>query len=179
MFPGFYRLEKGLLSSCDEVRVMDPELARAEKFLLEKISALLQKDLPRVSKAQAIVEAIRIEGSFRWTGLYEVDIGAGTVSNIAWSGAGVPAYPTFPVTQGLTSRAISSKATVNVGDVGKDADYLTALPTTRSEIIVPVIAANGRVIGTLDVESEVPNAFDSETQRKLENCGSLLREFWD
>jgi GAF domain-containing protein len=83
------------------------------------------------------------------------------------------------VTQGLTSRAISAKATVNVDNVAEDADYLTALATTRSEIIVPVIAMNGRVIGTLDVESEIPNAFDSETQKKLENCANLLSRFWD
>jgi L-methionine (R)-S-oxide reductase len=101
------------------------------------------------------------------------------VSNIAWSGVAAPKYPTFPVTQGLTSRAISNKATVNVGDVAEDPDYLTALPTTRSEIIVPVTGADRRVIGTLDVESEIPNAFDSETQIKLENCGSLLAKFWD
>jgi putative methionine-R-sulfoxide reductase with GAF domain len=104
---------------------------------------------------------------------------AGTVSNIAWSGVAAPEYPTFPLTQGLTSRAISTKCTVDVGNVAEDPDYLTALPTTRSEIIIPVIAATQTVIGTLDVESEKPNAFDSETQRKLENCGSLLTQFWD
>jgi putative methionine-R-sulfoxide reductase with GAF domain len=38
---------------------------------------------------------------------------------------------------------------------------------------------NGRVIGTLDVESEIPNAFDSETQKKLEICANLLSRFWD
>jgi GAF domain-containing protein len=151
----------------------------ADNFLLEKISELLQQDLPRAIKAQAIAEAIRIEGSYRWTGIYDVDMGAGTVSNVAWSGPAAPEYPTFPVTQGLTSRAISAKATVNVANVAEDADYLTALATTRSEIIVPVIAMNGRVIGTLDVESEIPNAFDSETQKKLENCANLLSRFWD
>jgi L-methionine (R)-S-oxide reductase len=151
----------------------------AENSLFEKISALLQEDLPRATKARAIVEAIRIEGSYRWAGLYDVDISAGIISNIAWSGVAAPEYPTFPVTQGLTSRAISNKVTVNVGNVAEDPDYLTALPTTRSEIIVPVIGTDRRVIGTLDVESEIPNAFDSERQRKLENCGSLLTKFWN
>ena len=39
------------------------------------------------------------------------------VSLIAYSGPGAPAYPTFPVTQGLTGAAIREKATVLVGDV--------------------------------------------------------------
>ena len=44
---------------------------------------------------------------------------------------------------------------MNVGDVAQDADYLTALGDTRSEVIVPVLARDpDRVIGTIDVESE-------------------------
>jgi putative methionine-R-sulfoxide reductase with GAF domain len=35
------------------------------------------------------------------------------------------------------------------------------------------------VVETLDVESEIPNAFDPETQKKLENCAQLLTRFWD
>jgi putative methionine-R-sulfoxide reductase with GAF domain len=42
-----------------------------------------------------------------------------------------------------------------VGDVGRDPDYLTALGSTRSEIIVSVMdKTNYPVIGTIDVESE-------------------------
>lgn len=49
----------------------------------------------------------------------------------------------------------TAKKTVNVGDVASDPNYLTALSTTRSEIIVPVLdITNGCVVGTIDVESE-------------------------
>jgi hypothetical protein len=41
------------------------------------------------------------------------------VSNIAWSGPNAPAYPVFPITKGLSSRAITAGKTVNVGDVAK------------------------------------------------------------
>jgi L-methionine (R)-S-oxide reductase len=173
------RGRRGTLGIAQNAQSWFVKLKMADSFLLEKISALLRKDLPRATKVQAIAEAIRIEGSYRWTGIYDVDMSAGTVSNVAWSGPAAPEYPTFAVTQGLTSRAISAQATVNVGNVREDADYLTALATTRSEIIVPVIAVNGRVVGTLDVESEIPNAFDPETQKKLENCAQLLTRFWD
>jgi putative methionine-R-sulfoxide reductase with GAF domain len=70
------------------------------------------------------------------------------------SGAGAPTHPVFPITKGLTSRAIADRKTVNVGDVANDPDYLTALATTRSEIIIPVLEDAGeRVVGTIDVES--------------------------
>jgi putative methionine-R-sulfoxide reductase with GAF domain len=118
-------------------------------------------------------------GAYRWTGLYDVDIERGVVSNIAWSGAGAPEYPTFCLTKGLTSRAIAEKKTINVGDVAKDPDYLTALVTTQSEIIVPVLdVVRNRVVGTIDVESDCPHAFDPVAQNLLEECAVALRVFW-
>jgi L-methionine (R)-S-oxide reductase len=147
--------------------------------LLEQIGTLLGRNSDRVSTAKCIVDALRQKGGYRWTGLYDVDSRAGLVSNIAWSGTGAPEHPTFPVTKGLTSRAIKAKKTVNVGDVTKDPDYLTALVTTRSEIIIPVVdVTRDSVVGTIDVESELPNAFDSVTQSELEECAILLRFFW-
>jgi putative methionine-R-sulfoxide reductase with GAF domain len=108
-----------------------------------------------------------------------VDVEGGLVSNIAWSGPGAPAYPMFPITKGLTSRAIAESKTVNAGDVASDPGYLTALDTTRAEIIVPIQdGEGGRVIGTIDVESERVNAFDSASQTRLEESARLLKRFW-
>jgi L-methionine (R)-S-oxide reductase len=84
----------------------------------------------------------------------------------------------FSTTKGLTSRAIATKRTVNIGNVANDVDYLTALPSTQSEIIVPLMSGD-RVMGTLDIESEKPNAFDSNAQRQIEKCALLLAKLWN
>ena len=132
-----------------------------------------------MGKAALIANAIRGKYSYRWVGLYDVDLQRGLVSNIAWSGVGPPKYRTFPITKGLTSRAIAAKSTINVGDVANDSDYLTALGNTQSEIIIPVLNKTGScVVGTIDVESERPHAFDQDTQRLLEICADLLISFW-
>jgi putative methionine-R-sulfoxide reductase with GAF domain len=151
----------------------------AEMKLLEKIKDILAGNVTRVDKATQIAEAIREEGAFRWVGLYDVDTQNGLVSNVAWSGPSAPAYPTFAVTKGLTSRAVAERTTINVGDVANDPHYLIALHTTRSEIIVPVLdAGHGRVVGTIDVESAHLNAFDSRSQAVLEACARLLADFF-
>lgn len=147
--------------------------------LPENLIAVLARDLSRKARAERIAETIRSAGAYRWVGIYDVDHQRGMVSNVAWSGAAAPAYPVFPISQGITSRVIASGKTVNVGDVHRDADYLTALSDTRSEIIVPALHDDGkRVIGTIDVESLHPDAFDSATQALLEKCAHLLRPFW-
>ena len=151
----------------------------AANELLVKLKVLLTRGGNRSEKAQAIAEMIRADGAYRWTGIYDVDLHRGLVSNLAWSGSGAPTYPSFPITKGLTSRAIAAKKSVNVGDVANDPDYLTALTNTRSEIIIPVLDPNGdRVLGTIDVESERLHAFDLATQEHLEKCANALRPFW-
>jgi putative methionine-R-sulfoxide reductase with GAF domain len=57
---------------------------------------------------------------------------------------------------------------------------LTAFGSTRSEVIVPVLDAAGEVVvGTIDVESEQPNAFGEQVQHLLESCSKALRLLWE
>jgi putative methionine-R-sulfoxide reductase with GAF domain len=150
-------------------------MATTEPELLTTLRTLIAEAVGRETRIQRCADAIRRAGAYRWVGIYAVDDARQLVSNLAWSGPQAPAFPVFPVTRGLTSRAVASGRTVNVGDVTADADYLTALDSTRAEVIIPVHARDGiRVIGTLDVESERPHAFDAATQELLEACAAVL-----
>jgi len=134
----------------------------------------------RVSTLQAAADTLRRAGGYRWVGLYDVDHAQGEVRNIVYSGPGAPEFPTFPISKGLTGSAISNRQTVNVGDVAADPRYLTAFGSTRSEIIVPIFdRGRNQVVGTIDVESEAPNAFDENTQHILEACAEALAPLWE
>jgi L-methionine (R)-S-oxide reductase len=130
----------------------------------------------RAERAKRLAELIRKLGNYRWVGIYEV--GAESVSIMAWSGPSAPAYPTFPATEGLTGAAIEQKRAVVVGDVRKDPRYLTAFDNTLSEIIVPVLSPDGRVIGTVDVESEKADAFSARDQQTIEQCAEAAKLLW-
>jgi L-methionine (R)-S-oxide reductase len=131
----------------------------------------------RAERAKRLAEMIRKLGDYRWVGVY--DVGAENVSIIAWSGPSAPEYPSFPVSKGLTGAAIQQKRPVVVGDVRKDPRYLTAFGSTLSEIIVPVLSpADGSVIGTVDVESEIPNAFSPRDQQMIEQCSQAALPLW-
>lgn len=142
------------------------------------IASTLHTAEDRTTKARNIADLIRATRSYRWVGVY--DVGPEMVSIIAYSGPSAPAYPQFPVTKGLTATAIREKKTVVVGDVASDPRYLTAFGTTRSEIIIPVLDdKTGSVIGTIDVESNQPNAFSEEDQRMLEEYAKEARKLWN
>ena len=148
-------------------------------ILIRDLRILVSAAKDRVTALQSVAELLRSSGRYRWVGLYDVDRAAGTVTNIAWSGPGPPEYPAFPITKGLTGAVVSTRKTVNIGDVAADPRYLTAFGTTKSEIIVPVFDRAGEnVVGTIDVESEKPNAFPEEVQTLLEACSKVIRPLW-
>ncbi|HXA56792.1 MAG TPA: GAF domain-containing protein [Candidatus Acidoferrum sp.] len=127
-----------------------------------------------------IAELTPTHGAHRWVGVYEVDRAAGMVRDLVWSGTGTPEYPTFLMTKGLIGSASAERRAVNVADVASDPRYLTAFGSTRSEIIVPIFDRDGRdVVGTIDVGSGQPNAFDAAAQDLLEECERVIRMFWD
>ena len=131
----------------------------------------------RAERAKRLAELIRKLGDYRWVGIY--DVGEENVSIIAWSGPSAPAYPTFPVSKGLTGAAIAQKKAVVVGDVRNDPRYLTAFGSTLSEIIVPVLSpGDERVIGTVDVESEHANAFSARDRQIIEQCAQAALPLW-
>ncbi len=126
----------------------------------------------RAAAAKRAAEQIREVRGYRWVGVYEV--GREEVMALGWTGSEPPGFTRFRVTQGITGAAVETRAPVNVGDVRKDPRYLTAFGSTRSELIVPVLDASGRVAGTLDVESERENAFGEEDIAFLRRCGELI-----
>ena len=130
----------------------------------------------RKEKARRLAERIHRLGAYRWVGIY--DVGAELVSILGWVGPSAPEFPSFPVSKGLTGAAIAQKATVVVGDVRKDPRYLTAFGSTVSEMIVPVLSTDGRVIGTVDVESEKADAFSARDQQMIEQCAEAAKLLW-
>jgi GAF domain-containing protein len=148
-----------------------------EARLLEEVCRVAEGGGDRTRKAAGVAGAIRRAGAYRWVGVYEVT--DGEIANLAFDGPGAPAYPRFPVTQGLSGSAVASGETVVVGDVKEDRRYLTAFGSTRSEIIVPVLDRAGKVVGTIDVESEEVDAFSEQDRAALERCATAVAALFE
>ncbi len=145
--------------------------------VLRRIAEVLNSSADRTAKARRIAEAVRLADNYRWVGIY--DVGEREIAVIAWSGAGAPAYPRFPVTSGLSGHAVSTRRAVISNDVANDPRYLTAFGSTQSEIIIPVISPESqKVVGTLDVESDVKGAFTETDRERLEEYARALDRLW-
>jgi GAF domain-containing protein len=147
--------------------------------LLTDLQRIVERSQDRIAALQSIADTIRRSGGYRWVGLYDIDHEAGLVRNVVFSGPGAPEYPLFAITKGLTGVSVHDLRTINVGDVIQDARYLTAFGSTRSEIIVPVFdKSRQNVIGTIDIESEIQNAFTSDVETTLERCADVIGALW-
>lgn len=133
--------------------------------VLDLVRAEAERDAPRGERAQRLTGLIREHLGRRWVGIYEVT--ADEVANVAWSGPGAPAHPRFPRDRGLTGAVIAERRTVVANDVASDPRYLTALESTGSELIVPIVV-DGAVRGTLDVEDARTGAFSEADVEQLE-----------
>jgi sigma-B regulation protein RsbU (phosphoserine phosphatase) len=77
------------------------------------------------------------------------------------------------VGEGVTGAAAKLGEAVLVGDVTKEPQYISAVPTVRSELAIPLIVKN-QVIGVIDIESPVPNHFTEEHKRLLTLIASRM-----
>jgi putative methionine-R-sulfoxide reductase with GAF domain len=143
--------------------------------LRTRIAGAVAVSGPRSERAQAVADLIREATAARWVGIYTVD--DATVSNDAWSGPGPPAFPSFPVTSGLTAHAVRTRALALSNDVANDPRYLSNQDDSGSELILPVVHEE-RVVGTLDLESDQIGAFDGERIASYERLARSLTPLW-
>ena len=147
---------------------MKPETVKK----LQEIGAFALAGGCTKKRLKEVAEMIREARDYSWIGVYKVTRKEFVI--LTGTGDVPPAYPRFPVTQGLCGAALETRKAVIVGDVRKDKRYLPAFHDTRSEIIVPMINEHRHVVGMLDAESDKLDAFNSDDRQFLERAGSLI-----
>jgi L-methionine (R)-S-oxide reductase len=77
--------------------------------------------------------------------------------------------------QGICGQAAATKKTFIVPDVSKETTYLACSPAVKSEIVLPILK-QGEVMGELDIDSHIIDAF-SEADRAflLKVCYAVSR----
>jgi GAF domain-containing protein len=117
---------------------------------------------------------------YSWVGIYLVE-GDDLVLG-PWKGPQATEHVRIPIGQGICGAAAASGATEIVDDVNADERYLACFVSTRSEIVVP-IAYEGRVVGEIDIDSDLPGAFGPPDREFLERVATLVSQHclvaWD
>jgi len=107
---------------------------------------------------------------FSWVGIYRLQGDLLFLDDREFVGAS-PEHRRIPLTQGVCGAAARDRATIVVPDVCADDRYLSCSPTVKSEIVVPIVD-RGNMVGVLDIDSDVLDAFTDDDRRFLESLVS-------
>lgn len=79
----------------------------------------------------------------------------------------------IPFSRGVCGAAARTGEVQIVPDVDAFPDHIACSATTRSELVMPIFGAGGRLIGVLDLDSNTPAAFTEDDAAAL---GAILRK---
>ena len=144
--------------------------------LFIKIERAIERD-----PARALEEAVQLLAAeipiYTWVGIYLLEGDELVLGPFV----GKPSPHTrIPLGRGICGAAATEKTTIIVDDVNADSRYLACSIETRSEIVVPIIVAegsgqdSGRVLGELDIDSDQRAAFGPADRELLEAVAAAL-----
>lgn len=108
---------------------------------------------------------------YTWVGIYVVE-GDDLVLS-AWSGPEETEHTRIRIGDGICGLAAETGETEVVPDVGEREEFIACFPSTRSEIVVP-IQGRDDVLGEIDIDSDILNAFDEADREMLEQVAEDL-----
>ena len=118
-----------------------------------------------------VVDLLADRATYSWVGIYFVE-GDELVLG-PWQGPEATEHVRIPVGQGVCGAAAASGKTEIVDDVAADERYLSCFPSTRSEVVVPIVY-EGKVVGEIDIDSDTPAAFGHDDKVLLERVAVLI-----
>jgi GAF domain-containing protein len=161
-----------------EAQRAEPPAGKAERYaaVRQEIAAVIAGEPNRIARcaSAACLLAQAFPDRFFWTGFYLVDPEKPN-ELVVGPYQGTLGCLRIPFDKGVCGAAARTKQTQLVPDVHAFPGHIACDSRSNSEIVVPVLDANGALAAVLDVDSTEFGAFDEIDQRALEAiCADLL-----
>ncbi|TCZ82845.1 GAF domain-containing protein [Lysobacter sp. N42] len=141
--------------------------------LLEQARGLMHGERDRIANAANLSALVyHALPALNWVGFYFFD---GT-ELVVGPFQGLPACVRIPLDKGVCGAAAATRQTQRVPDVHAFPGHIACDSASRSELVVPLVAADGSLVGVFDLDSPEPDRFDEDDQHGLE---ALARAFLD
>ncbi|MCB2119963.1 MAG: GAF domain-containing protein [Rhodobacteraceae bacterium] len=134
------------------------------------IASLTEGETDQVAlMATVVCELHHADDRFDWTGFYRV-VAPDLLKIGPYQGG--HGCLVIPFSRGVCGAAARTGAVQLVDDVDAFPGHIACASSTRSEIVLPVRAGDGRLIGVLDIDSDRPAAF---TEADSAGLSAILR----
>jgi GAF domain-containing protein len=139
----------------------------------QKIKGILTKNKSTTTLQDVVDILYENFEKYSWVGIYLLK---GDLLILGpWKGKQATEHTKISIGKGVCGSAARTGKTEVVADVSIDSRYLSCFRSTRSEIVVPIKNKN-RVIGEIDIDSDVPAAFNKTDEKFLEKIADMLRQ---
>lgn len=145
-----------------DTTVDKPELYRQ---LRDAAAALTEGETDAVANMANVAALVwEFVPGLNWAGFYRMVDGELVLGPFA----GRPACIRIPLGRGVCGAAAASGETQIVADVHAFPGHIACDAASRSEVVVPLVAADGTLVGVFDLDSPRPARFDADDQSGLE-----------
>lgn len=129
------------------------------RILAATIASLTEGETDEVAlMATVVCEVHHADDRFDWTGFYRVTAPETLKIGPYQGGHGCLV---IPFSRGVCGAAARKRQVQIVADVEAFPGHIACAASTRSEIVLPVFAGDGRLIGVFDIDSDRPDAFSA------------------
>ncbi len=140
----------------------------------EIVSQVEQTVDSSATRDEVLRDAVQIlkkeRGHYNWVGIYLVEGDTLVLHNYK----GKPTEHThIPIGKGVCGVAVAEGANQIVGDVTRLDNYLACSVETRAEIVV-LIRRDMDILGQIDIDSDLENAFTEEDEALLSRVADLV-----
>lgn len=136
------------------------------------IRALLEEETDWIAAMATVANVLNDHfGYFHWTGFYRAVSEQLLVVGPYQGGHGCLR---ISFDRGVCGAAARTRETQLVPDVNAFPGHIACSSSTQSEIVVPVLTPDDRLLAVLDVDSDHPAAFDEADKAGLESICSFL-----
>jgi len=152
--------------------------SKEEKYIsiTAQIKALIDGEPDLTANLANIAAALKEQFGWFWVGFYLVKENAntGNFELVLGPFQGPVACTRIAKGRGVCGTSWATEQTIIVADVEKFPGHIACSSASKSEIVVPLFN-NARVVGVLDVDSEMLDQFDATDKAYLEAIIALIQ----
>jgi PAS domain S-box-containing protein len=183
MITGVPRMQNNQISGTIAVITDLTEIKRTEESLARQVKELTILHAVAMASAEGASEGTILDNTIKIISSIYTDVcgilllndsGDRLIPHPSYFGADITSWKEgFPISQGISGRAVRLGRAIRVDNVTLDADFMQITPDIQSELCVP-IRVHERIIGVLNVESRRNAFFDDDDERFLNTVAGGL-----
>lgn len=144
---------------------------KTDDEIVVQVGQIVDSPAPRDEVLRYAVQILKQEREhYNWVGIYLIEGDRLVLHNYI----GKPTEHThIPIGKGVCGMAVAEGANQIVGDVTRLDNYLACSAETRAEIVV-LIRGDMGILGQIDIDSDLENAFTKEDEALLSRVSDLI-----